>query len=199
MRTTLAAAIALSLPSLAAAQLSENMAFQMTYSMSAPTANSHDFISQFSFRGFGVGWHKATGRADVGIDLAWTVLNKEITGTTTLNQVDVTGTQFRYLNSFPFLATVDFNLQDRHGAHAFLGLSMGTYYIERAVDVGLWSLTDWNWHFGLAPSLGLSIPLQGQMRRTAFLAIARYNYAFAAGDAPYQSWLGIDVGFKFLP
>ena len=80
-------------------------------------------------------------------------------------------------------------------ARPYLGLKAGTYFISRRVDVGLWQITDENWHWGVAPEFGFSVPMRGGFQSEAFYAQVRYNYAFSAGDAPYQSWFGIDVGF----
>jgi len=49
-------------------------------------------------------------------------------------------------------------------------------------------------HFGLAPEFGIAVPLRHTVDGEAFYTAVRYNYAFAAGGSPYQSWIGIDIG-----
>jgi len=191
----------LALPALAAGQVGHGQTWEsVTWSMSAPTANTKDFASPFSFRGVNLSWRKRVGgRAAAGLDVGWSVLNEETAQTSTFDQADITGQQFRYFNAFPILASIDLGLGNPHGVHPLLGLSVGTYYIERELDIGLWAISDNNWHVGLVPSLGLLIPLGGGMDDATAIVRARYNYAFASGQAPYQSWLGIDVGFAFAP
>lgn len=193
MRLSIAAIVALLLPTLAAGQEGDKW-FGTSWSMASPTDHSKTFTNDYSFRGVGLDWRSMRGRMSVGLSLGWNLLNEETARTSTMGQVDVTGDQFRYTNVFSILATTHTYMGTVGGPRPFVGLRAGTYYIRRRVDVGLWTASDNNWHLGIAPELGFAVPLRGRLSPAAFYTAVRYNYAFSAGDAPYQSWVAIDIG-----
>ena len=192
MRMRLVVVLALLVPSIAAAQRTGDKWFGMTWIMASPTANSKQFTNDYSLRGFGMEWRQFKGSTtSVGLSLAWNGLNEETLETSSVGQVDVTGDQFRYINAYSILLEGHKYLGSNQGSsRPFIGLKTGTYYINRRVDVGIWTVSDNTWHFGLAPELGLAFPLRHTVDGEAFYAAVRYNYAFAAGGAPYQSWIG---------
>jgi hypothetical protein len=196
MRIKLIAALVLLVPATAAAQRTGDKWFGMTWSMSTATGNSQQFASGYSFRGLGMEWRQFKGPStSVGLSLAWNLMNEEFLGTSSIRQVDVTGLQFRYINAYSILLAAHKYLGTNQGnARPFIGIKTGTYYINRRVDVGIWTASDNTWHYGLAPEFGIAMPLRHTVDGEAFYAAVRYNYAFASGGTPYQSWVGIDVG-----
>lgn len=196
MRITAIAALTLLVPATAAAQRTGDKWFGMTWIMSSPTANSKQFTNDYSFRGLGMEWRQFKGSStSVGLSLAWNCLNEETLETSSIGQVDITGDQFRYINAYSILLAGHKYLGTNQGnARPFIGVKTGTYYINRRVDVGIWTVSDNSWHFGVAPELGFAVPMRHAVDGEAFYAAVRYNYAFAAGGTPYQSWIGIDIG-----
>jgi len=172
--------------------------FGISWQMSAPIANTKDFTPSYSFRGLGIEWRWVHGRTSFGVNTAWNVMTDERSETASVGPADITGKQFRYINAAPIMASLHLYTGSQDGsARAYLGVNVGTYYIERLVNVGTFEIKDDNWHLGVAPELGFGFPLHGSLGNTALFATARYNYAFAAGDAPYQSWLGVYVGIAY--
>ena len=195
MRVWIAAAATLLVPAVLAGQ-GRGKWFGMNWSMAAPIDHTKDFTDQYSFRGIGLEWRQFSGNKSFGFNAGWNVLNEEKSGTTTFQQAAVTGDAFRYNNTVSLLLSGHVYGGGGSGkARPYLGLKAGTYFISRRVNVGLWQITDENWHLGVAPEFGFSVPMRGGFQSEAFYAQVRYNYAFSAGDAPYQSWFGIDVGF----
>lgn len=194
MRIWTLAAVALLLPGLASAQGERSSWFGLNWSLASPTANSKQFTSDFSLRGMGLEWRQLRGRNSYGLSLGWNATNEETQETSSLPQVDLTGFQFRYINAYSILLAGHTYLGTPGKARPFLGLKAGTYYINRRVDVGLWTATDNTWHFGVAPELGFTVPLRQSYGSEAFYTAVRYNYALAAGSTPYQSWFAIDIG-----
>jgi hypothetical protein len=192
MRKCLVAAIALLLPGVASGQQSKW--FGMTWSMSTPAGPTKTFVSDYSLRGIGLDWRRVGGNKSFGLSLGWNALNQETFQTSSIDQVDVTGDQFRYINAYSILLSGHVYGGGSGRARPFLGVKVGTYYLERRVDVGLWTASDDNWHLGVAPELGFAVPLRGSPDGEVFYTAVRYNYAVAAGDTPFQSWVGIDVG-----
>ena len=197
MRTALVVVAVLSAAGASPAHAQRDQWFGITWQMAQPLQNTHDFTSPYSFRGMGIEWRWVHRSTSFGINAAWNVMNQNVVGTGSFQSADITGKQFRYINAFPIMASLHVYLGPEGGARGFLGANIGTYYIERQVDVGIFQITDNNWHFGLAPELGFAVPMRGGLGNTAFFATARYNYGFAAGDAPYQSWLSVHVGFAY--
>jgi hypothetical protein len=171
--------------------------FGASWQMAQATANTHDFTPSYSFRGVGLEWRWVHGSTSVGLNAAWNVMDDERIELASVGGVDITGKQFRYVNAWPIMLSAHLYMGKPEGARAYLGVNGGTYYIERVVDVGTFEVKDHNWHGGVAPELGFAVPVRNGMGNTAFFVSARYNYAFAAGDAPYQSWLSVHVGFAW--
>jgi hypothetical protein len=194
MRISTAATILLLLPSVTVAQ-GRSKWFGLTWSMASPMQNSKDFVSDYSFRGLGLDWRQMKGTTSFGLNLGWNTMNEESFRTSGADQADLTGFQFRYINAYSILLSAHKYLGQAGNARPFIGLKSGTYYIDRRTDVGLWRISDNSWHFGVAPELGFAIPMQGNLQYESFYTTVRYNYALAAGDTPYQSWLSVDVGF----
>lgn len=184
----------LALPGVVAAQ-GRSKWFGLTWSMASPLQNSKEFVSDYSFRGLGLEWRQLRGTTSFGLHLGWNAMNEEKFRTSSADQADLTGYQFRYINAYSILLSGHKYLGEAGRARPFLGVKAGTYYIDQRMDVGLWRITDNNWHVGVAPELGFAIPMAGNLQYESFYTTVRYNYALAAGDVPFQSWLSVDVGF----
>jgi hypothetical protein len=169
--------------------------FGMTWSMASPTQNSRDFVTDYSFRGLGLEWRQLKGTTSFGVTLGWNAMNEEALRTSSADQADLTGFQFRYINAYTIMVSGHKYLGEAGRARPFLGVKAGTYYIDQRMDVGLWRISDNNWHLGVAPEIGFAIPMAGNLEYETFYTAVRYNYAAAAGDTPYQSWVSVDVGF----
>lgn len=193
-RTLIVAIALLALPGLMAAQ-GRSKWFGLTWSMASPTQHSQDFVSDYSFRGLGLEWLQLKGSNSFGLSLGWNAMNDEGLTTQSADQADLTGFQFRYINAYSILLAGHHYLGEAGRVRPFLGVKAGTYYIDRRIDVGLWRISDNNWHVGVAPEIGFAVPMAGNLQYESFYTAVRYNYAVAAGDAPYQSWVSVDVGF----
>jgi opacity protein-like surface antigen len=155
----------------------------LSYNVGIPVGNTEDYISETSFRGFGLDFRHFRSRGKnftVGFTFAWQVFDQRATGTTVLDNGAVTGTQRRFLNTLPFLLTSHwYSSQQNNRTRIYIGAGAGTYYIEQRLDIGVSSFQENNWHFGLMGEAGIQIPL-GDVE---LVVGARYNYAFAAGQS----------------
>lgn len=166
--------------------------WQFSYNMGATSGDTKDYVDQFSFRGFGFQGRKFMNFQNtwsVGFDLSWQVFNEKNSGTTVLdeeNRSAVSGTAFKYVNAFPLLANAHYYFGDqrRGTSTGWVGAGAGLYYIEQRTDAGIWSITNDNWHFGLAPEVGVGVPAG----RTYLTGTARYNWTAEAGGQDYQFW-----------
>jgi len=165
----------------ASAQVYQGVA-GIQYSMGATTGESKNYVSDFSFRGFGMEYSKFVNRQlSVGFMIGWNIFDElrretsiEIPGST------ISGTQIRYFNAFPILANFSYFLgQPRSNVRPFASLGVGTYYILERLEVGLYQIEKDNWHLGLSPAIGILFPTD-----YVFLqASVRYNYAFAGNES----------------
>ena len=85
-------------------------------------------------------------------------------------------------------------LDDRQPYNIYAGLGIGTYWIEEKLDMGIFTITDSNWHFGLAPEVGLMYQVKYD---TYFYFNCKYNYAFSTSGSIDYSFLGLNVGFIY--
>lgn len=188
-----AIAIALLLSAMSSAEVrAQDWWWQFSYNMGTTSGDTKDYLSQFSFRGVGFQGRKFMtfdNQWSVGFDVSWQVFNDKNSGTTVVNEglrTAISGTAYKYINAFPFLANAHyyFGRERRGTTTGFVGANMGVYYIERRTEAGLYALTSDNWHFGLAPEIGVALP----MGRAALTGTVRYNWTAKAGDFDYQFW-----------
>lgn len=194
MRIVTFVTAALLLPGLASAQAERSSWFGLAWSMAGTTGSTKDYVSDYSLRGLGLEWRQMRGRNSYGLSLGWNAMNEETLETTTFPQVDLTGFQFRYINAYSILLSGHTYLGTPGRARPFLGLKAGTFYVNRRVDVGLWTISDNSWHLGVAPEVGFVVPLKQSYGSESFYTAFRYNYGLKAGDTPTQSWYSIDIG-----
>ncbi len=166
----------------------------MSYGMTAPVSDTKDFTEGVSWRNFAVDI-LATIRSNtaVGVNFGWNVFNDITAEVSSLENVDVGGTQFRYINSFPMLATVRQFTGRSGGPRFFYGAGIGAQYVKNRVDVGQWRLEDNTWHFALAPEIGVILPFGSDAK---WFLNAKYNYAAKASDRT-RSYFGFNIGIAW--
>jgi hypothetical protein len=164
------------------------------YATSLPLADTEDYIDSYSWKGFEVGTRSYLSRnSSFGFMVGWNVFDKRQNGTFMQDNVTITGTQIRYINAFPVMLNTHYYTGRKRGTRLFVGINAGTYYVEQRTSVGLFAVTDANWHLGVAPEIGLMIPAgDSHLDLTA-----RYNYAFEAGGIGPVTYLGLNIGFTF--
>jgi hypothetical protein len=154
----------------------------VTYQMSLSQGDFNDFVDDTSWIGWGIeGKHfrSPTSHWTLGFAFSWHVFDTKLYGTTELENGAVTGTQRRYVNSLPFLLTTNYYLNRKNTVKPFVGIGAGAYYIIQRLDIGVFQNEYPNWHFGIAPEVGLQFPL-GEIEG---MVSVKYNYAFKSGDS----------------
>jgi len=178
---------------------SQGSMFGMSYQMALPVGSTSDFINTFSGRGFGIDY-KAFINPEVAIggSIGWNVFYEAIPeGTYEFDDGNgaISGQQWRYINSFPFLLTADYFFGDYGDPRFFAGGGVGAYRIYKRTDMGIFSVEPREWAFGIAPQVGVAVPLN---RDAYFLGTLRFNYAFASGDLKDPTtYIGINLGFAW--
>ncbi len=178
----------------------------LSYSTALGTGNTGDFISDYSYKGFQFEGRTFTNRNwTFGGTFGWNLFDTEITELIHLEDgddvSDIQGTQIRYVNSFPIMANGHYYFMKRRDPiRPFIGMNVGLYYITQKFQLGIYEVSENNWHFGFAPEAGLLIPL-GDM---AIMANAKYNYALSAGKPlgggtdNSHGYMSFNIGIVFM-
>jgi opacity protein-like surface antigen len=166
----------------------------LTWDTALPAGDLSDYISEFSLRGFTFeGRHFLREDLSVGLSLNYNVFHENTDELIRLENRDISGSQFRVVYSIPLLATAHYyiNWDYYQKVEPYVGLGVGAYRMERRLDIGVYGDREKNWHFGLAPEVGLAIPLD--FSKSVYFNV-KYNHAFAAGGiGPYAYW-GFNIG-----
>ncbi len=165
----------------------------ISWNVGIPTSNTKDYTDKTSFRGAGLEGRKfVKPDLTLGLSFSWNVFNEKSFRTDPVESTggEISGTQFRTLNIFPLLANIHKYWGYYGGLRPYIGLGAGAYIIENRRELGLFSLQETNWHFGVAPEVGILMP---SGRFLGFFNV-RYNYTTSAGMTPEQSYLGFNVG-----
>jgi hypothetical protein len=167
----------------------------LTYQPAQPLSNTQDFADGFSWRGIGYDIKKfLQPNLAAGLSLGWHVFDQQTDEVISAFGVDVSGDQFRYVNSFPILANATYFLGTPGRTRPFLTGNVGMYVMEHRIDIGLYSIHDTKVHFGLAPEAGIAFPVRENL---AAVLSGRYNYAFSAGGIPDQSYMTVGIGLAW--
>ncbi len=189
--------IILSLASTYVGQAQEwDWATSANYSVGIPTGDLKDFTDNVSGRGFIFEARRfLSNQASVGFSVGWQVYKDRLEGTFSLEGIDATGTQVRYVNTLPIMVTGHYYLGSPGNIRPYLGGGVGTVSSLQRVDLGLFSDSNNNWHFGFYPEVGVYIPLSFDM---GLNLAAKYNYAIATSDSFDYTYLAFSVGFAWL-
>lgn len=170
----------------------------VTYSIGLPTGDLQEFIKPASFRGINFDFQKMVQpNVGVGLSLGWNVFYDELSyDTYTVDNVSLSGKQWRYSNNFPILLSTAYYLKPGEQMNPFVGLGIGTIYTIRNTDMNLYTLEQEAWNFALVPTVGVLIQASDV---TSFHVSAKYNYGFQAGSelTEAQSYISLNVGFTF--
>lgn len=168
------------------------------YGISFPLEDLRDYISDTSWRGFGVEGRKfITHKTSVGIAWQWNTFEQQSDDALSLDLEDISSPHFRRIYATSILATVHYYSQSAEGYRnvlPYLGLGMGAFWIQKGLEIGTVDHENSNWHFALVPEAGIVIPMGYDSN--LFLGF-KYNYAFESGDAPSYAYWNINVGIAY--
>ncbi|GGZ32858.1 hypothetical protein GCM10007049_28100 [Echinicola pacifica] len=172
--------------------------FQINYAPTLPLGEVTDFTGSFSFRGFSADYsYRIKKHFSVGFGTGVSTYYENVPGIASEQIVEngkivtITGKRFNYTNSIPFLATGTYFLEPEGQIQPYLGLGIGGYYVMKWAELGMYSLRDNNFVFGLAPRAGVQMPLSYGVSMNLG---AQYNATF--GESPFSS-LDFRVGLAW--
>lgn len=168
----------------------------LQYSIGFGTGDLADFIDRPSFRGFTIDYRRMVQpNIGVGVDVGWNVFySEEDKGVYTVENLSVSGKQFRYNNQIPLLFAVNYYLQPGEQINPFAGIGIGTMYSRRNTDMGQYTIEEEAWHFALKPEIGILFEMNEAM---SFSVTGKYYMGFEAGDLDAQNYFALNFGFVF--
>lgn len=129
----------------------------------------------------------------IGLDAGWNhFYERRAYDTYTSGTTSLSGIQYRYANAVPIFVTTSYYLSPGEKINPFIGLGVGTLYIDRYMDMGQFRVTDEEWHFALKPEFGALVNLSPDMD---LILSYRYNSAFATNDSDHQNFMAFNIGF----
>ena len=173
--------------------------FSISYDIGLTLGGTSEYISQPSFRGFGLeGRGFITDNLSYGGAFSWAVFYEEVGPEEWTREGEdgtVYGKQYRYINSFPLMATMHYYFGEWNSTRLYAGGGIGANIVNQRTDVGLYVVKDEKWRFGLAPEVGVLIPINFN---SSLNLSAKYQYAVKAGDSDAVSYLSFKIGFAFM-
>lgn len=157
-----------------------------------------EFISEPSFRGFNIeGRGFVTDNMTIGGMAGWQTFYQDFGKVTEdfSNTGVITGYKRRYLNVVPLMVTWDYYFMPGM-VMPYIGLGVGTYYIESRNFMGIYYVQGEDWHFGLAPEVGVAIPFGAGA--AGVNVNVKYNMAAKTKDEQAYGWLGIGIGLSYI-
>jgi hypothetical protein len=161
--------------------LSQNYMTGLSWSMGFASGKTTDFIGAPSFTGCSLEGHRLMSRTvSLGFETGWNILNEQNADLITVNNTSISGQQGRYLNIIPVLLSASYYIKSSKSAKfvPFIRANVGTYYILQRFDIGVFTIDNDNWHFGVSPELGF---MYSTSKQISLLVNAKYNYAFDSG------------------
>jgi hypothetical protein len=162
----------------------------LMWSVATPAGAFRSFVNETSASGFGldVQWwvadHISVGV--VGGYNMWSDVFRDRTHEFQSGAYDaaINGTQVHTVNSFTIMAGSRYVFGRSRDVRPFVGVAAGAVTSNQVLDVGFVEFNEVNWHLGVAPSVGLLIPVSFQ---TMVDLSARMSYGFPSGTALYDA------------
>lgn len=175
---------------------SQGSNFVITYPIGFPMGDLHSYINKTSFRGINMEFDKHQKQdLDIGIESGWNVFySREDSKVYTDGTTSISGIQYRYTNSVPILATARKYFDKGKASLPYASLGLGTLYVNRATDFGLYRITTEAWQFCIRPEIGIAIKGHEGVMGTIS---AKYYWAFNTKDLTGQPFLSLNIGFMF--
>ena len=175
---------------------------EVSYQTALPMGELSDLISNFSGRGMGIEYQYLVDDGfGIGLKFGWNTFtdvgpDNEIY-MTERNGADVTlrGKKYDYVNVYPIMANVTYYIgTDDIDVRPLLSLGVGGMVINQRTDMGLFTSSEQNFHFGLSPKIGVDIPAGS----VSIVPSITYNFAPPVKDTITYSYIGFNLGIKFM-
>lgn len=170
-----------------------------TYQVSFPAGDTQKFVDEVSFRGAGLDFRRTlSGGTSAAVMMAWNVFHERTEGTLDFGYGAVSGSQDRYINSFPVMIGILQYFGNKRSTRPYIALNGGGFVLIKTFRIGVTEIEEDEWEWGLAPEVGVVIPIT---TGAWFVVNGRYqwsptseNIAQTEVDLTYYQ---INVGFMW--
>ena len=174
----------------------------LSWHIGIPAGQMSNFMDKTSYGGFGVEFRRFLDEnTSLGGSFSWNMWSQQTNEVIPIENGAVGGTQIRYYNVLPLLLNGHYYFGEvGQDIRPYVGLNIGAYIVYQRLDIGIYTMDNDQWHFGLAPEAGFLWQMDA---RTHIMIAARYNYAFDAGetlggkDDNSIAYLGINLGIAW--
>ena len=170
--------------------------YMISYPISFPMGNLHDYSSNVSFRGISLEFNKKTSpQTTAGLEVGWNVFYQQVDRKVYHDgNASITGVQYRYTNAVPIILGGKYYAKTGSRAlRPYVGVGLGTLYANRTTDFGLYEITSDGWQFLIRPEAGIDMQFA---RGESFFLGAKYMWGFNTSSLDGQQWLSINIGFR---
>jgi hypothetical protein len=166
----------------------------LTWDPSFPAGRTEDFIGKATWRSFGMDVRGfLTPRFTAGVSFDWRLFNEITDKIIEIEDGHVSGTQTRRLYAIPALLTSHYyfrSFKDYPNYIPYVGGGAGAYWIEEKLEIGVYTLQEKAWNFGLCVELGTLFQFSYGYALLRF----KYHYAFESEDVAAVSWWSVGIG-----
>ncbi len=151
----------------------------LKYIMGFPSSDFNDFIGEKSYRGVNIEYRRfLNDNISVGGYTGWNgFYEKTDRSTYYFDNGAISGVLYNYLYVLPLYANFHYYPFPGDIVQPFAGLAFGALYVNKESQMGILSVFEDSWHFGLAPEIGFFIPF-GLNANSGVITSGRFNHAF---------------------
>lgn len=170
-----------------------------TWNISFPVEDTKTFVDETSFRGFNLEFRKAfNGATTVGIMTGWDVFHQRTDELIEFEGGAVSGSQDRYINSFPIMLGAHRYFGERGSTRPYVGLNAGGWVVIRTLRIGISEFEEDSWDWGVIPEVGVVVPMS---YGSSFIVNGRYQWSFTTqdlrGNDEDLTYWSLHVGFAW--
>lgn len=170
--------------------------YMISYPIGFPTGDLHSYSSNVSFRGISLEFNKRTSPVSTaGLETGWNVFYQHVDKKVyQQGTASVTGVQYRYTNAVPIIVGAKYyKTTGNKNIRPYIGVGLGTVYVNRNTNFGLYEIVTDSWQFCIRPELGLDFKIAPG--ESLFVG-GKYFWDFNTSRLDGQSWLSVNIGFR---
>ena len=167
--------------------------FIISYSVGVPTGSLSDYIGAVSYRGLSLEYAHGIGpKLDLTLEGSWNRFYERADKKVyTEGTVSMSGVQYRYEHAIPLIAGAKLHFLGGSKVKPYAGLGVGTMYIDRDTDFGLYRFSGEAWQFCVRPEAGIRYEYE---RGRGIILGAKYYSGSGTDDLDGQTYFAINLG-----
>jgi len=172
---------------------SQNSFGSVNYSIGFPSGDLKDFTGNTSGRGVAVDYAfmlKSNVSVGVGIGLQTFYEEKGYSSLTDGTQT-FSGNQFNYVNALPIYVNGAYYFGNSPNVMPYIGVGIGTMYVNKRADIGIFEIENDGWAFLVKPEVGLQYKAASNIGLNLSY---RYNYASDIDNVGSMTYSSIMIG-----